>query len=126
MSSAADLPNERRLTGAAHDLWQRSGGLNVAEFADNAIVIVDPAGKATIIRAGAAIEATFGLAAGMRLNGLPGLATELRAACDLRELLDRAATTRIRREIGTALRIAAPNPTKADPFMLKNARKLPR
>jgi hypothetical protein len=43
-----------------------------------------------------------------------------------RELLDRAATTRIRREIGTALRIAAPNPTKTDPFMLKNARKLPR
>jgi hypothetical protein len=176
MSSAADLPNERRLTGAAHDLWQRSGGLNVAEFADNAIVIVDPAGKATNIRAGAAIEVTFGLAAGMRLNGLPGLAAELRAACDLiafdpqpvpfeaclaapgracvlvrgvalplsegrdpdmiphlvqifinwRELLDRAATTRIRREIGTALRIAAPNPMKADLFMLKNARKLPR
>jgi hypothetical protein len=189
MSSAVDLPNdprseqprhclanERRLTGAARDLWQRSGGLQVAEFAGNAIVVVDPAGKATIISAGAAIEATFGLAAGMRLDGLSGLAAELRAACDLiafepqpvpfeacltapgracvlvrgvalplsegrdadaiphlvqifinwRELLDRAATTRIRREIGAALRISTPNPTKNDPFILKNARKAPR
>ncbi len=189
MSSAADQPNdphfeksrhrlanERRLPGAARALWQRSGGLHVAEFADNAIVIVDPAGKATIIRTGAAIEATFGLAAGMRLDGLSGLAAELRAACDLiafdpqpvpfeaclaapgracvlvrgvalplsegrnagkiphlvqifinwRELLDRAATTRLRREIGAALRISAPNLTKNDPFILKNARKTPR
>lgn len=187
MSSAVDLPdesrleqsrdcltNERRLTGVARGLWQRSGGLQVAEFADNAIVIVDPAGKATIISAGAAIEATFGLAAGMRLDGLPGLAAELRAACDLiafdlqpvpfeaclaapgracvlvrgvalplsegrdadaiphlvqilinwRELLDRAATTRLRREIGAALRVAAPNRAGIDPFFFRNARKM--
>ena len=189
MSDAADLPNaprfeqprhsltnERRLTGAARDLWQRTGGLQVAEFADNALVIVDPAGKATIIHAGAAIRAAFGLAAGMRLDGVPGLAAELRAACDLiafdpqpvpfeaclaapgracvlvrgvalplsegrdpdmiphlvqifinwRELLDRAATTRLRQKIGAALRISKPNLAKYDPFVLKNAQKLPR
>ena len=135
-----------------------------------------PMGKATIIHAGAAIKATFGLAAGMRLEVLPGLAAELRAACDLiifdpqpvpfetcimasgracvlvrgvalplserrnpdmiphlvqifvnwRELLDRAATTRLRQEISATLRILTSNPTKTDPFTLKNALKLPR
>ena len=81
--SRYSLTNERRLARAARDLWQRSGGLQIAEFADNVLVIVDPAGNATIIHAGAAIKTTFGLAAGMRLEGLPGLAAELRAACDL-------------------------------------------
>ena len=96
MSSAADLPVDprfeppphflvvdRRMAGVARDLWQRSGGMPVAEFADHALVIADPAGDATIISAGAAIEAMFGLCAGMRLDGLSGLAAEVRAACDL-------------------------------------------
>jgi len=43
-----------------------------------------------------------------------------------RELLDRAATTRLRQEISAALRILTSNPTKTDPFILKNALKLPR
>jgi hypothetical protein len=109
----------------------------------------------------------------MRLDGLHGLAAELRAACDLivfdpqpvpfeaslaapgcacilvrgvalplsdaldasgiphqvqvilnwRELLDRAATTRLRHEIGAALRLVRPKSTKIDPFLPKNAQK---
>ena len=188
MSSAADLPVDprfeqpphflvvdRRMAGVARDLWQRSGGMPVAEFADHALVIADPAGDATIISAGAAIEAMFGLCAGMRLDGLSGLAAGVRAACDLtlfdpkpvpfaasldapglacvlvrgvalplsdgldaggvphqvqlvinwRELLDRAATTRLRREIGAAMRLARPNSAKMDPFLPKSLQKPP-
>jgi hypothetical protein len=186
MSSAAQTPvdprfelppqfivADRRLAGAAHDLWRRSGGLRVADYADHSLIVADPAGAATIVSAGAAIEATFGLSAGMPLDGLTGLAAEVRAACDLivfdpqpvpfeaslaapgcacvlvrgvalpltdgfdasgiphqvqfvinwRELLDRAATTRLRREIGAALRLARPVSTKSDPFLPKSARK---
>jgi hypothetical protein len=189
MSSAADLPVEprfepppqfavidRRMAGAARDLWQQSGGMHVDAFADHALVIADPAGAAVIINAGMAIEAVFGLSAGMRLDGLTGLAAEVRAACDLivfdprpvpfeaslagvgrtcilvrgialplsdaldeskipqrvqvilnwRELLDRSATTRLRREIGAALRLSRPNHVKIDPFKPNKPQKLVR
>ena len=69
--SRYSLTNERRLARAARDLWQRSGGLQIAEFADNVLVIVDPAGNATIIHAGAAIKTTFGLAAWLAGNNGP-------------------------------------------------------
>ena len=187
MPSVADLPVEprfepppqfavidRRMAAAARDLWQQSGGMRVDAFADHALVIADPAGTAMITNAGIAIEAVFGLSVGMRLDGLTGLAAEVRAACDLivfdprpvpfeaslagvgracvlargialplfdgldtskipdkvqvilnwRELLDHSATTRLRREIGDALRLSRPNPAKIDPFMLKTSRKL--
>ena len=187
MSSDADLPVEpnfepppqfavidRRMAGAARDLWQQSGGMHVDAFADQALVIADPAGAAIIIDAGIAIEAVFGLSAGMQLDGLTGLAAEVRAACDLivfdprpvpfeasiagveracilvrgialplshaldkskiphkvqvilnwRELLDRSATTRLRREIGDALRLSRPNRAKIDPFKQNKPQKL--
>jgi hypothetical protein len=189
MSTAADLPvdprfelppqfvvADRRMAGVLRDLWRRSGGLRVADYANHALVLADPAGAATIVSAGAAIEATFGLAAGMPLDGLTGLAAEVRAACDLiifdpqpvpfeasltapgragvmvrgvalplsdgldasgipyqvqfvinwRELLDRAATTRLWREIGAALRLVRPNLMKSDPFLPNSAQKSPR
>ncbi len=185
-SAAAELPVDprfelpphflvvdRRMAGAARDLWRRSGGVRISSFDDHALIVADPAGNAVIISAGAAIEAMFGLVAGMRLDGLTGLAAEVRAACDLivfdpqpvpfeasldapgracvlvrgialplsdgldasgiphqvqfvinwRELLDRAATTRLRREIGAALRLARPNFAKTDPFLPKTAQK---
>ena len=189
MSSAADLPVDprfelppqfavvdRRMAWPARDLWRQSGGRRLAEFADHALVVADPAGSAIIVSVGAAIEAIFGLSAELRLDGLTGLAPEVRAACDLivfdpqpvpfeasfsapgwacmlvrgvalplsdeldaggiplrvqifinwRELLDRVATTRTRREIGAALQPARSKCAKIYPFLLRIAKNSPR
>lgn len=151
---------ERRLASRALDRWRAGGRAFVAGFDDHSLVIADPGGMACIIAAGAGITATFGLAAGMHLDGRTGLAAEVRAACDLiaidpqplpfeaslaaegracillrgvalpigpaadpvqiviswRELLDRAATSRLRREVGSALRSIRPATAHSDPF----------
>lgn len=156
---------ERRMTAQALDLWRSGGGQPVPGFDAHCLVVADPTGFAVIETVGPALAYTFGLAAGMSLDGATGLAAEIRAACDLvaigcqpvpfeatlpapqravilargialpigvvdgsvpervqiivnwREVLDRAATTRLRRELGAALRIIEPNPVKTDPFL---------
>jgi hypothetical protein len=166
---------ERRMAGQALDRWLEGGRGLVPGFDDNGLVIADRAGMACIESAGAAVTATFGLAAGMRLDGRDGLAAEVRAACDLiaidprplpfeaslsapgralillrgialpigagvspaergqiparvqiivnwREVLNRAATTRLRRELGAALRLVRPIQTRTDPFLPKSGR----
>jgi hypothetical protein len=156
---------ERRMAGRAIDRWRECGGSLVDGFASNSLEIVDPAGAAWISAAGDAVGRSFGLAAGMRLDGRAGLASELRAACALiaidsqpvpfeatltapaggvflvravalpidarpgaipdriqivinwREVLDRAATTRLRRDLGTQLRLVSQESTRIDPFL---------
>jgi hypothetical protein len=155
---------ERRMAGRAVDCWREGDGGLVEGFAANSLVIVDPAGAAWISSAGDGIGRSFGLAAGMRLDGRAGLASELRAACALialdaqpvpfeaslpaaaggvlliravalpinvrpgcmpdrvqvvvswREVLDRAATTRLRRELEAELRPVSQDSTRIDPF----------
>ncbi len=163
-----DLPpcfvvTERRLAGQAVERWLAGDGARVGGFDANALVVADPAGLGILLSVGAAVTATFGLAAGMMLDGRGGLAAEVRAACDLiaidprpvpfeaslaaaqracilvrgvalpiraapgsaeqvqvivswREVLDRGATTRLRRELTTALRRVAPAGPVRDPF----------
>ncbi|MFZ4690212.1 MAG: hypothetical protein ACOYLS_13315 [Polymorphobacter sp.] len=155
---------ERRMAGQALDRWNAAGGGPVAGFESNSLLIADPAELARIEQAGAAITATFGLAAGMALDGRDGLAAELRAACDLiaidprpvpfeaslsapgralvlvrgialpvdgpgvdrvqivmnwREVLNRTATARLRRDLGVALRLVPTISAKIDPFLPK-------
>lgn len=74
---------ERRMAGRAVDCWREGGGGMVGGFAANSLVVVDPAGAAWISCIGDGIGHSFGLAAGMRLDGRAGLASELRAACAL-------------------------------------------
>lgn len=155
---------ERRMAGRAVDCWRAGGGGLVDGFAANSLVVVDPAGAAWISSVGDAIGRSFGLAAGMRLDGRAGLASELRAACALiaidpqpvpfeaslhapaggvllvravalpidarsgslpervqivvgwREVLNRTATTRLRRELGVELRLVSQDLTRIDPF----------
>jgi hypothetical protein len=155
---------ERRMAGRAVDCWHAGGGGLLDGFAANSLVVVDPAGAAWISSVGDAIGRSFGLAAGMRLDGRAGLASELRAACALiaidpqpvpfeaslptpaggvllvravalpidarpghlpervqivvswREVLNRAATTRLRRELGAELRLVSQDSTRIDPF----------
>lgn len=175
-SAGFDLPphfpvTERRLAGRALAQWSRDRHHLVPGHDEHSIVIAEPDGLACITSVGSAITASFGLAAGMHLDGRDGLAAELRAACDLiaidlnpvpfeaslaaagraciltrgvalpigpamqtvqvilswRELLDRSATRRLRREIGAALlqapRSAAPSSfAPRDPFSPEMAR----
>lgn len=165
MTAGFDLPPhfpvaERRLAGRALQHWSLDRCRLVPGHDDYSILIAEPDGLAVITCAGAAISATFGLAAGMHLEGRDGLVAELRAACDLiavdlrpvpfeaslvarggacilargvalpigpametvqvilnwRELLDRSATRRLRREIGAALRFSLHSPPAIDPF----------
>ncbi|MBC7520161.1 MAG: hypothetical protein H7268_03570 [Sandarakinorhabdus sp.] len=172
--------SERRIAGQAIDRWRSGGKALVTGFDSHSLIVIDPAGMATIEYAGDAIAATFGLGTGMRLEGRGGLAAEVRAACDLiaidpqpvpfefsltapdaalimgrgvaltiaadaterigagapvaeprqiydrvqivinwREMLDRAAMARLRRELGTALRLVPSILAKADPFFVK-------
>ena len=150
---------ERRLAGRAIDAWLAAGGEAADGFEANSLFVSDPAGRPTIVHAGRAISAIFGLEPGMALDG-PGLAAEARAACDLialrpepvpfeatiagpgraciltrgvalplgrdieivqvivswREVLNRAATARLRRELGEALR-STRIPGLRDPFL---------
>lgn len=155
---------ERRMAGQALDAWAACGQAAVSGFDDNSLFIDD---RAVITSAGAAVAATFGLAAGMTLAGRDGLAAEFLSACDRialhpvpvpfeasltsrrsaailtrgvalplfaggrhtnvvqivvswREVLNRAATTRLRRELGAALRFSAPISAKPDPFSAKS------
>jgi hypothetical protein len=163
---------ERRIAGQAIDRWRSGGKALVTGFDSHSLIVVDPAGMATIEYAGDAIAAAFGLGAGMRLDGRGGLAAEVLAACGLiaidpqpvpfefslttpasalvlgrgvalpigadagvadavqipdcvqivinwREMLDRPATTRLRRELGAALRLVPPVLAKTDPFSFK-------
>lgn len=149
---------ERRLPSRAIDAWLAAGGEAADGFEANSLFVRDPAGRPVIAQAGRAVTATFGLTAGMPLDGR-GLAAEARAACDLialrpepvpfeatitgpgraciltrgvalplgrdiemvqvivswREVLNRAATARLRRELGDALR-SARFPYAGDPF----------
>ncbi len=75
--------HERRLTRRALERWLDTGRRAVAGVADRSLLIADPGGMARIETVGTSIAATFGLAAGMALDGRDGLAAELRAACDL-------------------------------------------
>jgi hypothetical protein len=160
-----DLPphfpvTERRLASRALAQWTTDRSRLVTGHDANSITIAEPDGHAVITSAGEAVTATFGLAAGVHLDGQGGLAAELRAACDLiaidlrpvpfeanlaapgrpcilargvalpigarmelvqvilnwREVLDRSATRRLRREIGAALRHLPPKMVKIDPF----------
>jgi len=166
---------ERRMAGRALDRWHAGDRGRVSGFDDNSLVIVDPAGLAIIGSAGPSIAATFGLTAGMRLDGRAGLAAEVRAACDLiafepqplpfevslgtpacglmlvrgialpiesddraaefgktadcvqfivnwREVLNRAAMTRLRQELGAALLFSQPVLAKIDPFSAETCR----
>jgi hypothetical protein len=171
MAAGFDLPPqfpaaEQRLSGRALKHWLHDRHHLVPGHDDNSIVIAEPDGMATIASVGDAVATTFGLAAGMRLDGRAGLAGELRAACDLisvdlrpvpfeaslsapgrpcilargvalpigpameqvqiivswREVLDRSATRRLRREIGVALQFSPGFSPPRDPFSAEMAR----
>jgi hypothetical protein len=156
---------DRRMAGRAVDCWRACGGGPVDGFAANSLTIVDPAGIAWISCVGDAVSRSFGLAAGMRLDGRAGLASELRAACGLiaidpqpvpfetslpapaggvllvrgvalpvdaragvlpdrvqiivnwREVLNRAATTRLRHELRVEMRLISQDSRRFDPFL---------